>query len=225
VKWVGGAYYWNQLNQTRGTRYSMEEFVSGLYTHQHGVREPDLHVRAASAAAAPGTAAAERLPRRLCSECQSRSRFDSITRYDQHGYALFGEATISLTKKIDMTLGMRYPRPARRVDTESIVPGVTAPRAPYANDRFVGNVFEGSSAGFEPTPSHFSKNTYRFSVQDQFSPDVMAYIGYSEGFQLRGRLGVPRSLDGRARRRSLRSAVPENTEIGVRSDLANKHLR
>jgi hypothetical protein len=31
VKWVGGAYYWNQTNDLRSTRYSVEEFVSGLY--------------------------------------------------------------------------------------------------------------------------------------------------------------------------------------------------
>jgi hypothetical protein len=27
IKWVGGAYYWDQTNRSRATRYQLEEFV------------------------------------------------------------------------------------------------------------------------------------------------------------------------------------------------------
>ena len=225
VKWVGGAYYWNQLNQTRGTRYSLEEFVSGLYDINKAFANPICTSVQHPRPPPPGPPPLSDCQDVYAANASPAARFDGITRIDQDGWAAFGEATISLTKKIDMTLGMRYHDQHDVSTPEAVVPGVTAPRAPYANYRFVGNVYEGSSAGFEPTPSHFSKNTYRFSVQDQFSPDVMAYIGYSEGFNSGGASVYPDPSTG------VRVVAPydpqflKNTEVGVRSDLANKHLR
>jgi hypothetical protein len=48
VKWVGGAYYWNQLNRVRGfSRYQLEEFVSGLYNIQTVFNSPTCVAAAA----------------------------------------------------------------------------------------------------------------------------------------------------------------------------------
>lgn len=225
VKWVGGAYYWNQTNQTRGTRYQVEEFVSGLYNINTAYANPICTSVQHPRPVPPGV--------HYLSDCQDvyaaasgpGGRFDSITRYDQNGWAAFGEATVSLTKKIDMTLGMRHHDQNDLSTPESVVAGYTAPRAPNPNSRFVGDVFNGSSVGFTSTPSSFSKNTYRFSVQDQFTQDVMGYIGYSEGFNSGG---ASVYTDPSTAQRVVSPYLPQflkNTEIGIRSDLANKHLR
>jgi iron complex outermembrane receptor protein len=225
VKWVGGLYYWNQGNYARSTRYQVEEFVSGLYNINTAyanpictsVHHPDPHPPAF------GT----------LSDCQDvyaaasgpGGRFDALTHYTQDGWAAFGEATISLTKKIDMTVGMRHHDQNDEATPLTIVPGATAPRALLANDRFVGDVFMGSSVGQTSTPSSFDKNTYRFSVQDQFTQDFMGYIGYSEGFNSGG---ASVYTDPSTAQRVVAPYDPQflkNTEIGIRSDLANKHLR
>ncbi len=225
VKWVGGLYYWNQGNYTRSTRYQVEEFVSGLYNINTAYANPictSVH-HADPHPPAFGT----------LSDCQDvyaaasgpGGRFDALTHYTQDGWAAYGEATISLTKKIDMTVGMRHHDQNDDATPLTIVPGATAPRAPLANQRFVGDVFNGSSVGQVSTPSSFDKNTYRFSVQDQFTQDVMAYIGYSEGFNSGG---ASVYTDPSTAQRVVAPYDPQflkNTEIGIRSDLANKHLR
>ncbi len=225
VKWVGGLYYWNQGNYARSTRYQVEEFVSGLYNINTAYANPictSVH-HADPHPPAFGT----------LSDCQDvyaaasgpGGRFDALTHYTQDGWAAYGEATISLTKKIDMTLGMRHHDQNDDAIPLTIVPGVTAPRAPLANQRFVGDVFNGSSVGQVDTPSSFDKNTYRFSVQDQFTENVMGYIGYSEGFNSGG---ASVYTDPSTAQRVVAPYDPQslkNTEIGIRSDLANKHLR
>ncbi len=225
VKWIGGLYYWNQTNDTRGTRYQVEEFVSGLYDINAAYASPICTSVEHPRPVPPG-------PPPL-SDCQDvyaaasgpGGRFDSITRYDQDGWAAFGEATISLTDKIDMTVGMRHHDQDDLATPESVVAGVTAARAPNANSRFVGDVFEGSSVGQVSTPSSFDKNTYRFSVQDQFTKAVMGYIGYSEGFNSGG---ASVYTDPSTAQRVVSPYLPQllkNTEIGIRSDLVNDHLR
>jgi hypothetical protein len=225
VKWVGGVYYWNQGNYTRGTRYQVEEFVSGLYNINTAYASPICTSVQHPRPVPPG-------PPPL-SDCQDvyaaasgpGGRFDALTHYTQDGTAEFGEVTVSLTKKIDMTVGMRHHDQNDVAQPLNIVPGATAPRAHLANELFVGNIFDGSSVGQTATPSSFSKNTYRFAVQDQFTKDVMGYIGYSEGFNSGG---ASVYTDPSTAQRVVSPYLPQflkNTEIGIRSDLANSHLR
>jgi len=225
VKWVGGLYYWNQGNYTRSTRYQVEEFVSGLYDINKAYASPICTSVQHPRPVPPG-------PPPL-SDCQDvyaaasgpGGRFDALTHYTQDGWAAYGEATISLTKKIDTTLGMRHHDQNDDATPLTIVPGVTAPRAPLANQRFVGNIYDGSSVGQVSTPSSFDKNTYRFSVQDQFTQDTMGYIGYSEGFNSGG---ASVYTDPSTAQRVVAPYQPQflqNTEVGIRTDLAQKHLR
>jgi iron complex outermembrane receptor protein len=225
VKWVGGVYYWNQGNYARSTRYQVEEFVSGLYDINKAYASPICTSVQHPRPVPPGVF--------YLSDCQDvyaaasgpGGRFDAITHYTEDGWAAFGETTISLTKKLDLTLGMRHHDQNDDATPLTIVPGVTAPRAPLANDRFVGNVFDGSSVGQVSTPSSFSKNTYRAALQDQFTQDFMGYIGYSEGFNSGG---ASVYVDPSTAQRVVAPYNPQflkNTEIGIRSDLANKHLR
>jgi len=225
VKWVGGAYYWDQTNDLRSTRYSVEEFISGLYNINTAFANPictSVHHADPHPPAAGG-------PLKDCQDVYAAAiggagRYDRLTRVDENGWAAFGEATISLTSKIDMTLGMRHHKQDDKTQPLAFVPGVTGPRPASPNDRFIGNVFEGSAVGIKSTPSSFDKNTYRFSVQDQFTKDVMGYIGYSEGFNSGGASAY---IDGAGNQQvsPYKPQLLKNTEIGVRSDLANKHLR
>ncbi len=233
IKWVGGAYYWNQLNRVRGfTRYQLEEFVTGQYNINTAfnspgctnVHHPDPHPPA------PGT---------FLSDCQDvyaaavgpGGRTDALAEYTQDGWAAFGEATITLTKTIDLTIGLRHHKQNDDVQPLAIVNGVTAPRPPTANQRFDGDVYVGSV--FDPatglrmadTPSSFDKNTTRLSLQKQFGQNVMGYIGYSEGFNSGGATRYIDPQDGQPKISQYTPQTLKNTEIGIRSDLANKHLR
>jgi iron complex outermembrane receptor protein len=226
IKWVGGAYYWNQINRTRGTRYQVEEFVSGLYDINTAYASPictsvqhaDPHPPAIGG------------PLSDCEDVYTAGagpggRFDSITRLDQDGWAAFGEATISFTDTLDLTVGLRHHKQNDIAQPLAFVNGVTAPRAPSANLEFNGDIWAGTSVGQPATPSSFDKNTSRLSLQKQFSQDVMGYIGYSEGFNSGGASVYTNPADGS---RVISPYLPQtlqNTEIGVRSDLANKHLR
>jgi hypothetical protein len=89
------------------------------------------------------------------------------------------------TDKIDMTVGMRHHDQDDLATPESVVPGVTAARAPNPNSRFVGNVFEGSGRpGVDAV--ELRQGHVPVLVQDQFTKAVMGYIGYSEGFNSGG---------------------------------------
>ena len=209
VKWVGGAYYWNQGNYARSTRYQVEEFVSGLYNINTAYANPICTSVQHPRPVPPG-------PPPL-SDCQDvyaaasgpGGRFDALTHYTQDGWAAFGEATISLTKKIDMTLGMRHHDQNDDATPLTIVPGATAPRAPLANDRFVGDVFMGSSVGQTSTPSSFSQEHLPVLRAGSVHPGLHGLHRLLRGLQLGWRVGVYGSVDGPTRRRAVQPAVPE----------------
>jgi iron complex outermembrane receptor protein len=222
VKWVGGAYYWNQTNRARVTRYQLEEFVSGLYDIQtafnspacQAVHHPDPHPPAF------GT---------YLNDCQDvyaaavgpGGRFDQLVQDTQDGYALFGEATISLTKTIDLTLGLRHHN--QNGDNQPLTIANARPISP--NLGWEGDFLLGSAAGNADTPFSFSKNTGKLSLQKQFSQNIMGYIGYSEGFNSGGASTFTNPADGSRLKSVWLPQTLANTEIGIRSDLANKRLR
>jgi iron complex outermembrane receptor protein len=217
VKWVGGAYYWNQLNHVRGfTRYQLEEFVSGLYDINTVFNSPTCQAIAGGALADCQT---------VYNNATVLGRTDSLNQYTQDGWAVFGEATVSLTDKIDLTVGLRHHNQNDDVQPLTIVPGVTAPRPVSVNQRFEGDVFIGSSVGNPDTPSSFDKNTSRLSLQDQFTDNVMGYVAYSEGFNSGGATAYTDPSTATRKISAYKPQTLKNTEIGIRSDLANKHLR
>ena len=219
IKWVGGVYYWNQLNRVRGfSRYQLEEFVSGLYNINTVFASP-------TCVAAAAQTALLNCQQVYAGAIGPGGRTDSLTQYDEDGSALFGEATISLTKKLDLTVGLRHHNQNDHVVPLTIVAGQTAPKPISANQRFEGDVFLGSNLNQRDTPSSFDKNTTRLTLQDQFTQNVMGYIGYSEGFNSGGATGFLDPSDGVFKISPYKPQTLKNTEIGIRSDLANKHLR
>ncbi len=225
VNWVTGAYYWDQVNHSRGSRYQVEEFVSGLYDINAAFANP---ICTSVEHPHPVPAGEHYL-----SDCQDvyasasgpGGRFDNLGRQDQHGWAAYGEVTINLTDTLDLTVGLRHHQQDDFNQPLNFIPGVTAPKAPSTNMEFVGNVFAGSSEGVPGTPSSFSKNTKKLSLQKQFNPNIMGYVSYSEGFDSGGASAY---IDPSTGNREISSYLPQtlqNTEVGFRSDLAQKTLR
>lgn len=104
------------------------------------------------------------------------------------------------------------------------MPGVSAPKPPEANLAFTG----GDPLAGVPTgnvvPLSFDESTMRLAFQYQFTPDIMGYIGYSEGFNSGG-ISISNIAGGLQLQLPYRPEFLENREIGIRSDLANGRLR
>jgi len=218
LHWVAGTYYWNQMLRSRTSRYQAEEFTNGTFDINTAFNSPTCQAAAAQT---------------VLLNCQQvyagaiggGGRFDTLNRTDTNGWAVFGEATISLTDTINLTLGLRHHQQDQVLQPLAIVTGVTGPKAATPNLGFTGDVLGGSSVGLLPTPSSFDKNTSRLSLTKQFTTNVMGYLGYSEGFNSGGATAYVDPSDGIRKFSSYKPQTLKNTEIGIRSDLANKHVR
>lgn len=153
---------------------------------------------------------------------------DRLTGDDIDGYALFGEVTVGLTEKFDLTIGYRYHDQSAdafifNVDA-GVAAGVTAPKPPGPNMEFSsGNVYEGILIPTSNRHVSFDADTYRITGSYQFTDNVMMYLGYTEGFNSGG-LAVYTDSVGEVESAYDPETI-ENTELGIRSDLANGRVR
>jgi outer membrane receptor protein involved in Fe transport len=172
---------------------------------------------------------------------------DSLTNAWDDDTAFFGEVTIGVTEKLDITVG------ARRSDKDGgdfrYVP-TDAFRTPDPAVRPQGNPF-----AFSTTPATLVDpakpkiDTYKFSTAYQATNDIMVYFTYAEGFtsasspQVRiGPASVISSIPASANARPSPNSTPnplqpdfviidlpveviENSEIGLRSDWLDGRLR
>ncbi len=159
---------------------------------------------------------------------------DRLTGDEIDGYAIFGEVNIGLGEKFDLTIGYRtHDQQADQYDFDvaaGVLAGVTAPKPPGPNLEFSqGNIYDGirarNLAGAVIAPRHvaFDADTYRVAGKWQLTDDVMVYIGYTEGFNSGG-LAAYSDSQGSISSQFDPETI-ENTEIGVRSDLAGGKLR
>ena len=237
VKWVAGAFYWEETRRTRGVSYAFEEFN----TDPIG-RGDNANVAALYASPFCQALAVAPVPPNLNgpANCQAGIAFykgfstlrnfnnigGTLTEAGTKGYALFGEVTMSLTDKFTLTVG------ARDHDQDNFTQSMTpTTQAPYfVNREFSGDPLAGirsnpaaNNNGY--TPSSFDKVTGRVSAKYQFTKDFMGYASFSQGFNSGSSTFV--LLPGTTTFQ-LYSVVPEtlnNFEVGIRSDLANGHLR
>jgi iron complex outermembrane receptor protein len=200
VSWVGGLFLWDDLEDGRTWTWVAPEF-----------RDPDL--RALALAGGQGvTAAAVTVP---------ASTLDSLNRVETEGWALFGDVSFDLTDKMRLSVGIRSQD--EDLVTGSLIPAIAAPELPGidpAGDDFAAlgriNRFESS----------FDSVTWRATLQYQFKPRVMGYIGYSEGFSAGG-IAVPNL----PQYPDIPTAIPyepetlENFELGMRADWFDGLLR
>ena len=87
----------------------------------------------------------------------------------------------------------------------------------------IGNPYAGQRHHSTYTPFQFDKNTYRAVLQRDFSDHINGYVSYSQGYNSGGVsaavIGATRTLF------PYKPSTLNNTEIGMRSDLANGKVR
>jgi iron complex outermembrane receptor protein len=149
--------------------------------------------------------------------------FDTLSRSGQNGWAAFGEVTVHLTEKLDLTVGLRHHDQSGFTVNMSRA-GVTTGAKPLDPTIYpVGDYFLGSDVTSTYTPFQFDKDTTRLVLQRKFTDKVNGYFSYSEGFNSGG---VSAAVIGNTRTLfPFKPATLKNTEIGMRSDLANGKIR
>jgi iron complex outermembrane receptor protein len=246
VNWLAGVYYWDQESVSRADRRTLAEFFT--YPGQN-LSEPRWDVNDVYASdlcqmlgpkidsgmvdedGEPILVAPPTNPTGA-TDCQTAFflagaafAYDRLSYSEQNGYAVFGEATIGLTDRLDLTLGVRYHDQENTAGPMDFIDGVTAPQTPYADvlhtggDPWAGVRVEDPDA----PPNQFDETTYKMALQMQFNDDVMGYLSYSEGFDSGGIDDVTTN-SGRIFF-SYDPQVIENTEIGMRADLAGGLVR
>jgi iron complex outermembrane receptor protein len=148
--------------------------------------------------------------------------FNTVSRSGQDGWAVFGEATIHLTERLDLTLGVRQHDQSGY--TVTVVPNAgTAPKPLDPTILPVGNFFDGTDNAATNTPFQFDKLTSRLALQREFNDDIMGYVSYSEGFNSGGVSAA--IITGVRTLFPFKPATLKNTEVGMRSDLAGGKVR
>jgi iron complex outermembrane receptor protein len=131
--------------------------------------------------------------------------------------------TVGLTDTLDLTIGVRYHDQTNDTQALALIPGYSAPKPPRTNMLHTGGaVFSGTPIGV-PTEVSFDKVTKKVSLQKQFNDDIMGYISYSEGFDSGG-ISTP-TVNGVRLEYPYAPQTIENSEIGIRSDLADGRVR
>jgi iron complex outermembrane receptor protein len=190
VSYVAGIYYWNEYSATRTFRWTFTEFRTGQLS------------QAAVVAAQPGFTF-------------TPGNSDNYVGADTSGQAIFGEANIALSDRLDLSVGVRV----NNEDTEnySITPtGVALPALPDTDP--VGDVFAGNKTTVGV--ADFDSTTPRVSITYDWRDNLMVYASYAEGFGAGG-INVNPVL----------GVVPygpeelANYEIGLRSDWWGGRLR
>ncbi len=193
LSWVGGLFLWEDLDDTRTFTWVAPEF-----------RDPAL--RAQALAGGQGvTAASVTVP---------PSTLDALNRVETEGWALFGDVSYDITDQMRLSIGIRTQE--EDLVSGSLIPSFAAPALPGfepAGDDFAN---QGRVNRFE---SAFDAVTWRATLQYQFTPDVMGYVGYSEGFSAGG-ISVPNL----PQYPDIPTAIPyepetlDNFEVGLRAD-------
>ena len=212
VDWVTGAYYWSQQSYGRNPSYSVQEFTSG-----------QLNIANVFASPQCTTVPVGFLPCQATYGIILSQQSDDQNFAGQHGWAIFGEAVIHLTKSLDLTVGYRHHDQTNQSQSVVAIPGVTAAKPPRSNSAFgPGDIYAGARVGILDSAS-FDKGTSRLAVNYRFSDTIMGYVGYSEGFNSGG-FGVEQ-LSCKRRVSPFSPEELKNFEVGIRSDLLNRKLR
>ena len=212
INWVAGAFLWEATNQRRTLRWGHTDIDATDAAIILNSPECQVRIRGFRPCRVPGY----------------RGR-DTMEGSSEEGWALFGEVTVDLTDTLSLTAGARQHDQDDATWVEQI-----AAHAPQLRDLPVETRLEPdglalASAGITDYQAvSFDADTYRFALTNQFNDDLMAYIGYSEGFNSGGVEQVQfRDLQGNPHVLLLPfdPELIENTEIGVRSDWLDGRLR
>jgi len=140
---------------------------------------------------------------------------DQLYFYHIHGYAGFTEWTFKITNQLSLTAGVRYNRDTAEVagyEPNQPIPVLCCVPSISVTPNGAGPVL-GSSYGV------YTDTAPRASLQYQWTPAIMTYATFAEGFSAGGGSQGPNGVQ---------SYVPEklkNYEIGLRSDWFEHTLR
>ncbi len=140
---------------------------------------------------------------------------DVLFFYHIHGIAGFSEWTYKITDKLSLTAGLRYNRDSAEVlgfQADQPIPTLCCVPSTSITPNGAGPVY-GSSFGV------YTDTAPRFSLQYQWTPAVMTYATFAEGFSAGGGTQTPTGVQ---------SYAPEklnNYEVGLRSDWFDHTLR
>jgi iron complex outermembrane receptor protein len=153
---------------------------------------------------------------------------DRLSGSEIDGYAAFGEVTVGLSERIDLTVGYRYHDQEQDQfeydEAAGVAAGITAAK-PMQTNREWGSagVYDGILIPSSLTTVAFDADTIRTSLSYQFSDDAMIYVGYTEGFNSGG-LAIYEDSLGPVQV-AYDPETLENKEIGVRTDWLGGRLR
>ena len=135
IQWVAGLYYWDQKGTNRDARYAVNEFRTLPGHEQPQFLLSDVYASDRCLALRdPATNPNNLLPCEVVAGAIILPNFayDTLTRNEQNGWAMFGEVTIGLTDKLDLTLGARNHDQTNKAYSLAIAPNA-APLAPEGN--------------------------------------------------------------------------------------------
>ena len=262
INWLAGYYSLEEETKNRVVRWGMYEWaIHGYPTIVNGVsRPPIIDVAAAEyvrqtatllglngliqpgSANVPSGGTMLTGPATIVGGGGATNRYpwlftsistDNLTGNWDDDSAWFGEATFSVTEKLDLTFGARY---SDKKGGDFTYQPVDAFRTPDPAVKPQGDLFAGTQVLALVDPDTDPIDTYKFSAAYQFTPEMMIYLTYAEGFTEAGEPLVtigPNSVvpDGGTRVDATRARIPlpaeviENTEIGLRSDWLDGRLR
>jgi iron complex outermembrane recepter protein len=197
IDWVVGGYYWRDPRQDRVWTWAMTDFR-------------DSALRQAALDGGRGVTPATVTPVVL----------DNLTHTQSEGTAVFADLKLPVTDRLSLGVGVRWNEENFETNVQTpVVPVPLDPDTSPAGDEFA------VAENREPFEESFSSVTPRVTVQYRWTPDVMAYVGYSEGFSAGGFtvLNLPFP--------DVPTAVPygpeeiKNLEIGLRADWFDHRLR
>ncbi len=197
--WVGGVFLWDDRSDGRTWTWVSPEF-----------RDPA--VRAQAVAAGMGVPANFAVP---------PVTLDDLTRANTDGWGIFADGTFQVSDRISVSLGIR--QQDEDLETGALVPLIAPPPLPGSDPAGDDFANRGWSNNFTDS---FDAFTWRGTVQYQFTPDIMGYIGYSEGFSAGGIsvTNLPQYPD-------IPAQIPyqpetlENIELGLRADWLSGRMR
>lgn len=123
-------------------------------------------------------------------------------------YSIFGEVTVPLGEKTELTGGIRYTSDKRTIFGKTDVLAASVPGSPL-----VVSIPSPTQSDTENKPS------WRAVLNHNFAPDVMGYLSYNRGFKS-GNFNAVTAADA-----PFRSETVDAFEAGLKSELFDRHLR
>jgi len=220
VDWVLGAFYQVENNLNRTITWGIPEFTCDLWSaanrtarnitladqigcynnRARGLNQDALQISAGSSAAQLTTAATALRNGNFNANGVTNTTFGnavgangdtgSINRPETQ--AIFGDVTWRVTDQFTIAAGLRYSEDTS--DGTYSLANNTLSRGTLLPDNDIPNYFGFRSPLPNPTnPSEYDAITKRLTFQYQWTPDIMTYIGYADGYTPGGRSTAPAS--------------------------------